>query len=207
MRDMVGSYLETLSRATRDAECTSAGGERMTLSAGSLLVGHLCHAAHDSGGKVMFIGNGGSMGIATHMAVDFSKNGGIRAMAFGDGAVLTCLGNDFGYAEVFSRQIEWHGGAGDLLIAISSSGASPNILKGVLAARSKGSRVVTFSGFREDNPLRQTGDINFYVRAQEYGFVELAHQSLLHAMLDVDMGWKPNSEVQHTRVLKRAEHG
>jgi D-sedoheptulose 7-phosphate isomerase len=66
---------------------------------------------------------------------------------------------------------------------------------------------VTFSGFREDNPLRQTGDINFYVRAQEYGFVELAHQSLLHAMLDVDRGWKPNSEVQHTRVLKRAEHG
>ncbi len=61
MRDMVGSYLETLSRATRDAECTSAGGERMTLSAGSLLVSHLCHSAHDSGGKVMFIGNGGSM--------------------------------------------------------------------------------------------------------------------------------------------------
>ncbi len=161
MRDMVGSYLETLSRATRDAECTSAGGERMTLSAGSLLVSHLCHSAHDSGGKVMFIGNGGSMGIATHMAVD----------------------------------------------ALSSSGASPNILNGVLAARSKGSRVVTFSGFREDNPLRQTGDINFYVRAQEYGFVELAHQSLLHAMLDVDRGWKPNSEVQRPRVLKRAEHG
>jgi len=127
--------------------------------------------------------------------------------AFGDGAVLTCLGNDFGYADVFSRQIEWHGGAGDLLIAISSSGASPNILNGVLAARSKGSRVVTFSGFREDNPLRQTGDINFYVRAQEYGFVELAHQSLLHAMLDVDRGWRPNSEVQRPRVLKRAEHG
>jgi D-sedoheptulose 7-phosphate isomerase len=66
---------------------------------------------------------------------------------------------------------------------------------------------VTFSGFREDNPLRQTGDINFYVRAQEYGFVELAHQSLLHAMLDVDRGWRPNSEVQRPRVLKRAEHG
>jgi D-sedoheptulose 7-phosphate isomerase len=207
MRDTLGSYLETLSKATREAECTRLDGERMTLGAGSLLVCHLCHAAHDSGGKVMFIGNGGSMGIATHMAIDFSKNGGIRAMAFGDGAVLTCLGNDFGYSDVFSRQIEWHGGANDVLVAISSSGASPNILKGVLAARAKGSKIVTFSGFREDNPLRHGGDVNFYVRAEEYGFVELAHQSILHAMLDVDKGWKPNSEVQRPRLLKRAGHG
>jgi D-sedoheptulose 7-phosphate isomerase len=207
MRDTLGSYLETLSKATREAECTGLDGERMTLGAASLLVCHLCHAAHDSGGKVMFIGNGGSMGIATHMAIDFSKNGGIRAMAFGDGAVLTCLGNDFGYSDVFSRQIEWHGGENDVLVAISSSGASPNILKGVLAARAKGSKIVTFSGFCEDNPLRHGGDVNFYVRAQEYGFVELAHQSILHAMLDVDRGWKPNSEVERPRLLKRAGHG
>src|SRR5260370_25990958 len=98
MRDMVGSYLETLSRATRDAECTSAGGERMTLSAGSLLVSHLCHSAHDSGGKVMFIGNGGSMGIATHMAVDFSKKGGIPASAFGGRPGPDLLGHRFGLA-------------------------------------------------------------------------------------------------------------
>jgi D-sedoheptulose 7-phosphate isomerase len=207
MRDILGSYLETLFRATREAECTGAGGERMTLGAASVRVCNLCHDSHDSGGKVMFIGNGGSMGIAAHMAVDFSKNGGIRAMAFGDGAVLTCLGNDFGYAEVFSRQIEWHGGVSDVLIAISSSGESPNILKGVRAARSKGSRIVTFSGFREDNPLRQAGDINVYVRSEEYGFVEIAHQSILHAMLDVDRGWKPNSHVQQPRLLKRAGHG
>jgi len=207
MRDILGSYLETLFRAIREAECTGAGGERMTLGAASVRVCNLCHDSHDSGGKVMFIGNGGSMGIAAHMAVDFSKNGGIRAMAFGDGAVLTCLGNDFGYAEVFSSQIEWHGSAGDVLIAISSSGESPNILKGVRAARSKGSRIVTFSGFHEDNPLRQTGDINVYVRSEQYGFVEIAHQSILHAMLDVDRGWKPNSHVQQPRLLKRAGHG
>jgi D-sedoheptulose 7-phosphate isomerase len=207
MRDKLGSYLETLFKATREAECTSAGGERLTLGAASIMVSHFCHESHDNGGKVMFIGNGGSMGIATHMAVDFSKNGGIRAMAFGDNAVLTCLGNDLGYPEVFARQIEWHGGASDVLIAISSSGESPNILKGVLAARSKGSRIVTFSGFHDDNSLRQTGDINFYVRSLEYGFVEVAHQSILHAMLDVDRGWKPNSQVQHPRLVRRAGHG
>jgi D-sedoheptulose 7-phosphate isomerase len=111
-------------------------------------------------------------------------------MAFGDGAVLTCLGNDLGYENVFARQIEWHGRAGDVLIAISSSGKSPNILNGVQAARSQGGTIVTFSGFREDNPLRKAGDVNFYVRAMEYGFVEVAHQAILHAILDIDMGWK-----------------
>ena len=131
--------------------------------------------------RVMFIGNGGSMGIATHMAVDFSKNGGLRATAFGDGAMLTCLGNDLGYENVFASQIEWHGRAGDVLIAISSSGKSPNILNGVKVARSRGCKIVTFSGFRDDNPLRKSGDVNFYVRAMQYGFVEVAHQAILHA--------------------------
>jgi D-sedoheptulose 7-phosphate isomerase len=176
---------------TREAECTAASARIITLDAAFQEVCNLCHSAHDNGNKIMFIGNGGSMGIATHMAVDFSKAGGMRATAFGDAAVLTCLGNDTGYENVFARQIEWHGRAGDVLIAISSSGKSPNILNGVHAARSQGAKIVTFSGFQPDNPLRQEGDINFYVRAMEYGFVEVAHQAILHAILDIDVGWKP----------------
>jgi D-sedoheptulose 7-phosphate isomerase len=80
-----------------------------------------------------------------------------------------------------------------VLIAISWSGKSPNILNGVRAARQYGATVVTFSGFRDDNPLRQQGDVNFYVRATEYGFVEVAHQAILHAILDIGAGWKPNA--------------
>jgi D-sedoheptulose 7-phosphate isomerase len=192
MREKPGPYFETLFKATREAECTAFGGHSITLDAAFAKVCDLCHGAHESGNKVMFIGNGGSMGIATHMAVDFSKNGSMRATAFGDGAMLTCLGNDLGYENVFAHQIESHGRAGDVLVAISSSGKSPNILNGVQAARSQGGKIVTFSGFREDNPLRKTGDINFYVRATEYGFVEVAHQAILHAILDLDMGWKSN---------------
>jgi D-sedoheptulose 7-phosphate isomerase len=190
MQGALGSYLDTLFKATREAECTDGVGTSITMDAASDRVGDLCHAAHNLGRKVIFIGNGGSMGIATHMAVDFSKNGGMRATAFGDGAMLTCIGNDFSFEHVFSRQIEWHARDDDVLIAISSSGKSPDILNGVRAARSKGSKVVTFSGFRDDNPLRKSGDINFYIRAQEYGFVEVAHQAILHAILDIDMGWK-----------------
>ena len=191
MRDRLSSYFDTLYRATREAECTAGGGKSITLDAAAVEVCELCHSAHNGGNKIMFIGNGGSMGIATHMAIDFSKAGGMRAMAFGDGAMLTCLGNDIGYENVFASQIEWHGRVGDVLIAISSSGKSPNILKAVEAARARSAKIVTFSGFRHDNPLRQLGDVNFYVRAMEYGFVEVAHQTILHAILDIDAGWKP----------------
>lgn len=192
MRERIGPYFETLFKATLEAECTASGGKDLTLDAAFVQVCEICHGAHESGNKIMFIGNGGSMGIATHMAVDFSKKGGMRAAAFGDGAVLTALGNDLGYENVFARQIEWHGRAGDVLIAISSSGKSPSILNGVQTARSQGGKVITFSGFREDNPLRKTGDVNFYVRSMEYGFVEVAHQAIIHAILDLDMGWKPD---------------
>ena len=190
MRERLSSYFDTLFKVTMEAECTELDGATMTIDAASDIVSAFCRTARDRGSKTMFIGNGGSMGIATHMAIDFTKNGGMRATAFGAGAALTCVGNDFGFEEVFSRQIEWYAAAGDVLIAISSSGKSPDILNGVRVARSKGNKVVTFSGFRDDNPLRRSGDVNFYIRSQEYGFVELAHQTILHAILDIERGWK-----------------
>src|SRR6516164_7294600 len=98
---------------------------------------------------------------------------------------LTCLGNDLGYENVFAKQLDLHARPGDFLIAISSSGRSPNILGAVKAARAQDCRIVTFSGFAAENELRRTGDLNFYVRSHEYGFVELAHLALCHAVLDI----------------------
>jgi D-sedoheptulose 7-phosphate isomerase len=144
---------------------------------------------HDAGNKIIFIGNGGSAGIASHLAIDFSKNGGLRSLAFNDPSALTCLGNDLGYENVFAKQLDFHARPGDLLIAISSSGRSPNILGAVKMARTRDCKVTTFSGFTEENELRRTGDVNFYVRSREYGFVEIAHLALCHAVLDIDMGW------------------
>ena len=137
----------------------------------------------------MLIGNGGSAGIAGHMAIDFAKNGGVRAITFNDASSLTCLGNDMGYDQVFAQQIKMQGLSGDVLIAISSSGKSPNILRGVEAASAIGCTVITLSGFTPDNPLRRAGALNFYVPAQIYGFVETGHQTILHAILDTAMGW------------------
>lgn len=192
MPDRIGAYFDALGRAIREAECTDARGATLSVDAAFQRVHEHAHAAQDRGNKLMFIGNGGSAAIAGHFANDFSKNGGLRSTAFNDGAVLTCLGNDFGYEHVFSKQLEWHAREGDLLIAISSSGRSPNILNGVAMAREKGCHVVTLSGFGDDNPLRKSGDINFYVRSPHYGMVEVSHVSLIHAILDLDMGWTPD---------------
>jgi D-sedoheptulose 7-phosphate isomerase len=132
----------------------------------------------------MFIGNGGSAAIASHQAVDFWKNGGVRAIAFNDTSLLTCIGNDYGFAQVFEKPVEMFADAGDVLIAISSSGRSENILRGARAARERGCHVVTLSGFAADNPLRALGHLNFYAPGQGYGLVEITHLSICHAICD-----------------------
>ncbi|MDA8084219.1 MAG: SIS domain-containing protein [Nitrospiraceae bacterium] len=139
-------------------------------------------------GKVIFIGNGGSAAISSHMSVDFWKNGGIRAVAFNDSSLLTCIGNDYGYPLVFEKPVEMFADSGDVLIAISSSGRSENILRGVHAARAKGCSVITLSGFGSDNPLSSMGDVNFYVPSRAYGPVEVLHHSICHCILDTLMG-------------------
>jgi D-sedoheptulose 7-phosphate isomerase len=181
-------YFKNLESLLRNSEATGLSRQEMSLAEGCEWVRQAAHAAHDGDNKIIFVGNGGSAGIASHLAIDFSKNGGMRAMAFNDASALTCLGNDLGYENVFAKQIEFHGRPGDLMIGISSSGRSPNILNAVKMARSRNIKVVTFSGFTPDNALRGVGDVNFFVNSKEYGFVEVAHLALCHAVLDIDMG-------------------
>jgi D-sedoheptulose 7-phosphate isomerase len=188
-REVLDQYFGTLAELLRSTEVTDAEANKIPLYEGCERVRERAHQAHDSGNKIVFVGNGGSAGIASHLAIDFSKNGGLRSLAFNDPAALTCLSNDLGYENVFSKQIDFHARPGDLLIAISSSGRSPNILGAVKAARGRNCKIVTYSGFSEDNNLRNMGDINFYVRSREYGFVEVAHLALCHAVLDIDLGW------------------
>ena len=145
-------------------------------------------ATHTKGRKLIFIGNGGSAAIASHMATDYSKNGDMRALAFNDSAMLTCLSNDLGYENVFAKQLDLHAMDGDTVIAISSGGKSKNILEAVNVARRRGCRVVTLSGFGSENPLRRLGDINFYLASDQYGYVEVGHLAILHAILDFACG-------------------
>ena len=157
MQERILAYFETLDTVLHAIKARDAAGCDLALDAGIEWVIDASTDAHRNGNKVMFIGNGGSAGIASHMAIDYSKNGNIRALAFNDGAALTCLGNDLGYENVFAKQLDMHARPGDLLMAISSSGRSRNILNSVEVARKRGCKIVTLSGFSGDNPLRQAG--------------------------------------------------
>jgi len=137
-----------------------------------------------SGGKLLFIGNGASAAISSHISTDFWKNAGIKALAFNDSSLLTCLSNDYGYKYVFEKPIAMFADARDILIAISSSGKSENIIRGVKMARLKGLRVITLSGFTKNNPLSLLGDLNFYLPSSSYGYVEIVHHSICHCLVD-----------------------
>jgi D-sedoheptulose 7-phosphate isomerase len=137
--------------------------------------------------RVYLIGNGGSAAIASHTAIDLLKNGNIPATAFNDASLLTCLSNDIGYENVFSKPIEMLARKGDLVVCISSSGNSENILKAAQTAKTKGCVIITLSGFVPENKLRELGNINFFVPNFSYGFLEVIHQFILHCILDAKM--------------------
>src|SRR5215469_16686425 len=183
-KDDLQSYFGTLSDLLCHVDVTGTSGEPLDYAGAATAVMAAARETHAAGNKLIFVGNGGSAAIASHMATDYSKNGGIRALALNDASLLTCLGNDLGYEHVFAKQIELHARAGDLVIAISSSGRSANILKAVDAAIASGCTVVTLSGFTPDNPLRRKGEWNFYVASDRYGFVEIGHLTICHAVLD-----------------------
>jgi D-sedoheptulose 7-phosphate isomerase len=180
----VDEHFDELRRLLGSVEITDRNGTVLDRDEAFERASSQARGVTGGGGKLIFIGNGGSAGIASHMAVDFSNSGRMRAITLSDGAALTCLSNDYGYEQAFAVQIEWHARPGDLLVAISSSGSSPNILNGVEKARASGCAVISFSGFGRDNPLRCLGDLNFYVASERYGFVEIAHAALCHAILD-----------------------
>jgi D-sedoheptulose 7-phosphate isomerase len=180
-------YADILSGVLGSVQATDGGGKQLAMDDVLRWSAENARRCHDSGNKLIFIGNGGSATIASHMATDLSKNAGIRTMACNDGSILTCLGNDYGFEHVFAKQIEFYGARGDLVVAISSSGKSANILNAVAAARQVGCTVITLSGFAPDNPLRQLGDVNLYLKSDLYGFVEIGHLVLCHAIVDYSM--------------------
>ena len=138
--------------------------------------------------QVFFIGNGGSAAIASHMTVDFMKNGGMNTYNLYDSSVITCMGNDYGYENIFSVPLGFLGKKGDLLVAISSSGNSQNIVNAIQAARDKQMLVMTFSGFGRDNRIIHRGDCNVYVPACHYGIVESIHNLILQQAVDSVFG-------------------
>jgi len=139
--------------------------------------------------KILIFGNGGSAAIASHFSVDLTKNAKLRCLNFNEAGLITCFANDYGFENWAAKAVDFYGDEGDLLIVISSSGQSKNMINAVQAARN-GSfySVVTLSGFLESNPLKELGDINLWVNNKSYNFVENIHQIWLLAITDLVIG-------------------
>ena len=141
-------------------------------------------AVRERGGKVIIVGNGGSAAIAGHVAVDFTKAAGMRAINFNDAALLTCFGNDYGYEHWVEEAINAYADPEDLIILISSSGRSENMINAARRADELGIDVVTFTGFDEANPLRAFGKVSLWCNSSHYNVVENSHQIWLLAVVD-----------------------
>lgn len=145
----------------------------------------LALATGTSANAVYLIGNGASASMASHFSADLAKNGRLHTQVFTDCSLMTAVANDLGYEQVFVEPLRRRGRKGDLLVAVSSSGKSPNVLLAACTARELGISVVTLTGKSPDNPLKAAGDINFHVPAQTYGMVETCHAALLHWWMDL----------------------
>ncbi|MGE4554834.1 MAG: SIS domain-containing protein [Candidatus Paceibacterota bacterium] len=185
MNNIVKNYIENLEHSFMNTLATDLRGKEMKLNNALVKSAEIVVKANARGKKIMFIGNGGSAAVASHKALDYWFTGKIRGIVFSDYANLTAVSNDFGYQNIFAKQIERFADKRDILFAISSSGNSENIILAVKKARSLGCKILTFSGFKETNHLRKLGDLNFYTPSSHFNQVESIDLLLCDCILEI----------------------
>jgi len=188
MRETFNERLGVLHEVLSELQVTSRLGSKVNIAAGFQNLLQVTLSARKKHRGMFLIGNGASASMASHIAADLCKNAHLSTEVFTDCSLLTAVANDVGAEQLFSVPLQRRGRKNDILVAISSSGKSPNILAAVKTARKIGMRVVTFSAMKPDNPLRRSGDLNFYVKADTYGIAESAHAALLHYWVDMVSG-------------------
>lgn len=191
IKDLTRAWLGTLNQVTLATIATDGAANPCSLDEAVHRLRVSAKACVGRDGRFILFGNGGSLAIASHIATDYMLCDW-PSIALTDAVALTSHTNDFGPEANFTKQLELlrlH--THDIIVALSCSGKSPNILDAVRFAKARHNPIITFSGFEPDNPLRLLGDLNFYVPSREYGFVQLAHESILHAACDIENGWGP----------------
>ncbi|MEO5376669.1 MAG: SIS domain-containing protein [Magnetococcus sp. DMHC-6] len=163
---------------------TDANGRALTIPEGLQAAVHLLTETRANKRQLFLIGNGGSAAVVSHIANDLLKTGHLRVQTLQDPPMFSCLANDYGYDRVYAEALTRMGSPHDLLIAVSSSGQSPNILNACARFIRLGGRVITLSGFTSHNALRPTGELNFWLDAHHYGMVEIGHLFILHYLAE-----------------------
>lgn len=146
--------------------------------------------------KILIAGNGGSAAISSHFSVDITKNAKIRAVNFNEYDLITCFSNDYGYERWIEKAIEYYCEKGDMLILISSSGQSPNMIKaGKFFKKRRFGKLITLTGHKNNNNLKKIGDLNLWVNSKSYNLIENIHQFWLLSVIDLIIGkseYSPN---------------
>lgn len=147
-------------------------------------------STNNNGGIVFLLGNGGSNSICSHVAIDLSKNCGVRAACFSDASEISCLANDYGFDQWMSKSIELKVTKKDFCILISSSGCSENIVNAARTCKRLGINTATFTGMKRNNPLKTFNDnsTNFWVDSYAYNIIEMTHQFYLLSIVDFIIG-------------------
>ena len=178
------SRIEKFSQIIRLTKVTNAQKQDCDLEVEiASLKARLLHL-QNSHQNLYIVGNGGSAGVAAHAVTDFFSVAKIRATTLHESSLLTCMANDFGYENAVARMLAQLLNPGDMVMAISSSGNSLNMRNAATVANEKGAYVVTLTGFSADNPLRSLGHMNIWLDSDDYGFVEVGHQFILHNIAD-----------------------
>ena len=147
--------------------------------------------------KIILIGNGGSASTASHVAVDLSKNANVRAINFNEPNLITCLSNDYGYENYFKEALKKYADNGDLIVFISCSGESKNLINALNFSKKKKFKCITFTGRSKINTLKRSNKsgINFWVNSNSYNIIETVHMMWLLSIVDNIIGssfYEPN---------------
>ncbi len=178
------NWLEKLNTTMMSSQCR-LGKESVDLEDGCIAAGEIINKVIKSDASIWWIGNGGSSAICSHLSQDMLNKLGARSFYLGDASLMTCMSNDFGYENVYRQSLEKLVRPKDLLIAISSSGNSENIILCAEMALKRDMDLITLSGFKNDNKLWNTqSDLSFFVEADLFGIVELSHEAILHGIIE-----------------------
>lgn len=177
-------YADAIATGLQNLIVSDAAGTVMPPQDGFARWVAMTHDMQQRDGQLFIVGNGGSAAMASHMATDAIALAHLRANALNDPTMITAAANDVSFEQTFALPLEHLARTGDLVIAVSQSGNSPNIVRAVEASRARGIPTVTISAMRPDNRCRAAGDLNFFVPLTRYGLAQSAHQIVLHYWFD-----------------------
>tara|TARA_B100000989_G_scaffold298054_1_gene285879 strand:+ start:1306 stop:1845 length:540 start_codon:yes stop_codon:yes gene_type:complete len=142
--------------------------------------------------KIILAGNGASAAISSHLAIDFTKAAEVRAINFNESSLLTCFSNDFGYENWIKKALEYYLLPKDIVILVSSSGKSKNVINAAKFLKNKNNVLITLTGLNKSNPLKNYGKINFFVNSNNYNVVESIHLVILLSIVERLIDQKKN---------------